>query len=199
MAFIPGAAHRLPLPRIQQRAVCNLSAPRMAIGVHVGEDTLPEDYVPLGVAKYFRQVDSKLEELLIVEPMPASALDCITRLQVPTSYLRIYASNLGDVPDRVDELPEGLVKDGEVVQFGEDFTERCQASARTYRRSPEITELVPLGTICTKINHSVATKRLIDEDWEPDFNDNVKQDISIDVYDRSMDESASDIKTLYNV
>jgi hypothetical protein len=198
MAFIPGPTNVFRGAQVQRRPLCDRSSPRMALGVHVGEDTSPDDYITVGVAKYFRRVESKLQELLVIEPMPASALDCICRLQVPTSYLRIWASRLGDLPDQISELPEGVVLKGEHVQFGEDFTERCQASARTYRRSPEVADLVPVGSIFSKINHSTETKRLIDEDWEPDFNDNVKQDLSIDVYDRSVDESATDIKTLYN-
>jgi hypothetical protein len=198
MAFIPGAANVFRGTQVQRPPLCHRSGPRMALGAHVGDDTTPDDYITVGVAKYFRRVEAKLEELLVIEPLPASALDCIARLQVPTSYLRIWASLLGDLPDRIDEMPKGVVLEGEHVQFGEDFTERCQASARTYRRSPEVAELLPVGSIFTKLNHSIETKRLIDEDWEPDFNDNVKQDLSIDVYDRSVDESATGIKTLYN-
>ncbi len=177
MAFVS-----VPLGVGRPRASTRPSATcvRMALGTHVGEDTKADDFLTIGVAKVFRRKESKIEELLIIEPLPASALDCVARLQVPTSYMRIWATTLGELPDRIDEFPES-VRSNEKLAFGEDFTERCQASARTYRRSPEIVDLLPIGSIFSDVNHSVERKRIIDDDWEPDFSDNVKQDISIDV------------------
>lgn len=141
--------------------------------------------------------EANLEELLVIEPVPASAMDCVARLKVPTSYLRLWGTTLGDVPETISDLPPGVVMEGESVVFGESFTERSQASARTYRRSPEIAKMLPKGQITADINHSVERKRLIEDDWEPDFSDNVKQDKSIDVYNR--DDDASDVKELYNL
>lgn len=141
--------------------------------------------------------EAALEELLVIEPVPASALDCVARLKVPTSYLRLWGTTLGDVPETIDELPKGVIREGENVAFGESFTERSQSSARTYRRSPEIAKMLPTGQITEDLNHSIERKRLIEDDWEPDFSDNVKQDKSIDVYNR--DDESSDVKDLYNL
>lgn len=201
MAFVPLPAGLHASARRSRAATC--AAPRMALGTHVGEDTKEEDYVTLGVAKVFRRREGELENLLIVEPLPASALDCVARLKVPTSYVRLWATTLGKVPDAISELPSSLVLDGESVAWGESFTERIQASARTYRRDPNVVALLPTGAIFSDLNHSVERKRLIEDDWVPDFDDNVKQDKSIDVYNRDDDNednsSSADIKDLYNV
>lgn len=201
MAFVPLPAGLHASARRSRKATC--AAPRMALGTHVGEDTKEEDYVTLGVAKVFRRREGEMENLLIVEPLPASALDCVARLKVPTSYVRLWATTLGEIPDAISELPRALVLDGETVAWGEAFTERVQASARTYRRDPNVVSLLPTGSIFSDVNHSVERKRLIEDDWVPNFDDNVKQDKSIDVYNRDDDNednsSSAAIKDLYNV
>jgi hypothetical protein len=202
MAFVPLPAG-LNLSTRRSSATCAAATPRMALGSHVGADTKAEDYITVGVAKVYRRRDGVLEDLLIVEPLPASALDCVARLKVPTSYLRLWATTLGEIPDAISELPDSLVLEGESVAWAEAFTERSQASARTYRRDPEVVKLLPTGVIFSDLNHSVERKRLIEDDWEPDFNDNVKQDKSIDVYNRDDDNPdnavSANIKDLYNV
>lgn len=201
MAFVQLPAGLNVSARRSRTATCK--APRMSLGAHVGEDTKAEDYVTLGVAKVFRRREGEMENLLIVEPLPASALDCVARLRVPTSYVRLWATTLGEVPDAISELPKTLVLEGESVAWGEAFTERIQASARTYRRDPDVVSLLPTGVIFSDVNHSTERKRLIEDDWEPDFDDNVKQDASIDVYNRDDDSednaSSANIKDLYNV
>lgn len=196
MAFVPlnGA-----LLRPSRHSLRNACPTRMALGKHVGHDTTADEYVALGIAKCFTRSKAKLAEVLVLEPLPSSALHCVIQLGVPTSYTRLWATKLGDLPDDVTELPPGVIKDGEVVSFGENFSERAQASARTYRKWKEIADLLPIGTISTELNHSIANKRILNDTWEPNFNDNVKQDKSIDVYNR--DDSAGDsgsIQALYN-
>lgn len=201
MAFVPHPAG-LNLSARRSRATTSLT-PRMAIGKHVGEDTKAEDYITVGVAKVFKRREGKMEDMLIVEPLPASALDCVARLKVPTSYVRLWATTLGEIPDAISELPDTLVLEGENVAWGEAFTERSQASARTYRRDPDVVALLPTGVIFSDVNHSVDRKRLIEDDWEPDFDDNVKQDKSIDVYNRDDDNpdnaASANVRDLYNV
>ena len=66
----------------------------------------------------------------------------------------------------------------------------------------EARELVEVGGLLgiEELNYSVEKKRILDEKWEPDFSDNVKQDISIDVYGRDQDDQGDQgaIKDLYN-
>lgn len=178
--------------------VCSRYAVRMGAGVYVGKGMKAEDVVTVGVATCFQRVGGKLEEVLILEPLPASAVDCIARLQVPTSYRRLYGTTLGELSEDVNALPDGVIVEGESVALGEAFEERVQAAARTFRRSPEIAELIPPGTLTEKLNYSVATKRILNEDWQPNFEDNVKQDISIDVYNRADDVDSSEVMAGYN-
>lgn len=170
---------------IPQKAVC---APRMATGGLVSEGLESSDVLALGVATCFKRVENKLTEVLILEPLPASAVDCIARLQVPTSYRRLLGITLGDVPDTISELPSGLISDGEQVVFAEDFGERAKAASRTFRRSPEIAQSIVPGKLVEDLNYSTEFKRILNANWEPSFDDNVKQDQSIDVYNRASDE-----------
>lgn len=169
----------------------------MAAGAYVTDTMTDSDYVTLGVATCFQRTGSKLSEVLVLEPLPASAVDCIARLGVPTSYRRLFGIKLGDLSDKIAELPEGVIKDGEQVAHAENFTERLHAAARTFRRSPEIAALIAPGAIA-EVNHSVKDKRILNEAWEPSFDDNVKQDMSIDVYNRDSDIDNVAVKDLYN-
>jgi len=171
------------------KSVCSQSrSTRMATGGLVSEGMESGDVLALGVATCYKRVENKLQEVLILEPLPASAVDCIARLQVPTSYRRLLGITLGEVPDSISELPSGLISDGEQVVFAEDFGERAQAASRTFRRSPEIAQSIAPGTLVEDLNYSVEFKRILNANWEPSFDDNVKQDQSIDVYNRASDE-----------
>lgn len=173
----------------------------MSAGAFKTDGLLDDDHVVLGVATCFQRSGAnsggKLSEVLIVEPLPASTVDCVHRLGVPTSYRRLHATTIGALSDEISELPGGLVEEGESVAWAESFEERIAAAARTFRRSPEIVEQIKIGET-KEVNHSVATKRVLNEEWEPNFEDNVKQDISIDVYDRANDVDASEIANAYN-
>jgi hypothetical protein len=57
-----------------------------------------------------------------------------------------------------------------------------------------------LGEVYSKTNFSTSPKRVLNEKFEPSFEDNVKQDISIDVYGRKKDDKdlKNEIEKLYN-
>jgi len=76
-----------------------------------------------------------------------------------------------------------LVAGFEGALLCEDALERTMAAARTFRRRPEAM-LVDLDAVCNDYNFSTERKRIINEVYEPSFDDNVKQDASIDVYGR---------------
>ena len=79
------------------------------------------------------------------------------------------------------------------VQLCEDALKRSLAAIRTLRRRKE-GQLVPLGQTKNDYNFDIArnpnTKRILNQVFEPSFDDNVKQDKSIDVYGRDDDVSA---------
>lgn len=172
------------------------------------DEVLDDAYVVLGVACCFKMnEDCKLDELLIVEPLPSSALETIA-LGVETSYKRIMAVRFGDVQQ--GSLPEQLV-DGEAISLCEQFHIRLRAAARTYRGRDEARRTVALGQVSTDLNFSVERKRVLNDNYRPSFDDNVKQHNSIDVYGRgggggggggddgADGASKADIDRLYNL
>lgn len=196
-AFSTAASLRAPQLGISHARTCPRT--RMAAGVYVGDGLQASDVVTVGIATCFKRTGNKLEEVLVLEPLPASAVHCIAELRVPTSYRRLYSTTLGQLSDEVSHLPKGVIGADEQVALGENFGERVRAASRTFRRSPEIAAIVPPGNVLADINYSVATKRILNESWEPNFEDNVKQDISIDVYNRG-DENidSSSVTQAYN-
>lgn len=62
-------------------------------------------------------------------------------------------------------------------------------------------KFVPLNTIRSDYNFSLEDKRILNAVHEVKDSDNIKQDLSIDVYGRAAEEEAADseIQKLYNV
>lgn len=65
--------------------------------------------------------------------------------------------------------------------------ERSLAAARTFRRRVEA-QILDIGEVADDFNFSTDKKRVLNEIFEPSFDDNVKQDASIDVYGRTEEE-----------
>jgi len=99
------------------------------------------------------------------------------------------ALKLGEIPGDIKELPAEFLGDDNPV-WGEKFEERAAAAARTMKRRKE-SQMVELGAICSNYQFSTERKRILDAAYEPSFEDNVKQDMSIDVYNREADELAN--------
>ena len=162
------------------------------------------NYIAMGVATWYQHgEDNTVSEVLLIEPLTAGTLETLG-LQVPTSYRRVLALTCGDLFTGSLEEPEGinaavlkpLVAGFDDVKPCENILERSICAARTFRRRPEAC-IVPVSEISEDFNFNTETKRIIDDDYEPSFDDNVKQDSSIDVYGRaSEDEFADEIKRL---
>lgn len=208
MAFVGscGALGTRPVscraPTARPARVVAAPAPRMAWAL---DDASPEDYVPLGIAVcYQRNQNNKLDEVMVVEPLATGTLENVTGTGQPTSYKRILATTIGAVPDSPSELPAEFTR-GEKVSYGEDFAERMCAAARTFKRMPSSKDILTVGQVSTCEEGGELTfctdgiQRILNEKWEPKFDDNVKQDGSIDVYGRgdAADESP-DVQKLYN-
>lgn len=163
-----------------------------------------ENYVAMGLAKVFLMNEGKPKEQYIVEPLTAGTLETL-QLGVPTSYCRVLATTCGDLFDdaampttlnveALDKLTEGYD-----FQLCESILERSMAAARTFRRRPEAASFVPVHETTEDVNFNTDRKRIMDLHYEPKFDDNVKQDRSIDVYGRSDDNNdalADEIKRL---
>jgi hypothetical protein len=174
------------------------SPPKMSPEVDLFSDQVkPEEYVVLGLAWCFQRNSSgKLQELVVIEPVPTSTLETILQ-GVPTSYKRLVATTYKEAKD-ISSLPSAFVE-SERVTYCERFDERLQAATRTYRARNE-SKKIELGEVYSKTNFSTSPKRVLNEKFEPSFEDNVKQDISIDVYGRKKDDKdlKNEIEKLYN-
>lgn len=78
--------------------------------------------------------------------------------------------------------------------FCENFSARCQASARTWTRAhaqDNLMDIVPLGQLKGGFNFDLNDKRVLNFENIVSDEDNIKQDMSIDVYGRTpKDEDA---------
>eukprot|EP00879_Flechtneria_rotunda_P017948 GHRR01018812.1.p1 GENE.GHRR01018812.1~~GHRR01018812.1.p1 ORF type:complete len:147 (+),score=75.85 GHRR01018812.1:148-588(+) len=78
--------------------------------------------------------------------------------------------------------------------FCDDWTYRLEAAARTWQRphaQDNLMDIVPLGKVRSNFNFSLDNKRVLNFDNVVTDDDNVKQDMSIDVYGRA-DKKARD-------
>ena len=162
-----------------------------------------ENYIAVGLAQVFMlNAGSSPTAQYLIEPLTAATLESL-QLGVPTSYCRVLALTCGDLFDDVVE-PAAINQDAlaplidgfEDVKICENMIERSMAAARTFRRRIEATEFVPLYETSEDLNFNIERKRIMDQIYEPSFDDNVKQDRSIDVYGRSDDALADEIQRL---
>ncbi|MEM8828895.1 MAG: hypothetical protein AAGE96_06000 [Cyanobacteria bacterium P01_G01_bin.19] len=137
-------------------------------------DLLPEDYCVLGLATCFIREDGDIQELQILEPIPSSALEALTK-GIPTSYQLACSTTLGDIfqSDKVN-IPQQLQKDKE-VSLCDRFAERVAAATRTYKSRPQAKDIIPLGTTKQDFNYSLERKRVLNNSRVVSNDDNVKQ------------------------
>ena len=98
-------------------------------------DLTNNDYCIFGLATSFLKNDGKFDEIKIIEPIPSSALEIILK-GIPTSYEFICAMTIGEII--IDEKLTKTVHFPEEAKFCDLFIERTVASARTYKRNPNI-------------------------------------------------------------
>ncbi|GLC34893.1 hypothetical protein PLESTB_001175300 [Pleodorina starrii] len=153
-------------------------------------DISEEAYVCLGLAQCFRKAGGGLEPVLVVEPLSASSLECLAN-GARTSYKMVTGVSFGDALHRNrDALPEEF----RTAPFCENYEFRCEAAVRTWQRphaQDNLMDIVPLGKIRGNFNFSLEDKRILNMDNVVNDNDNIKQDMSIDVYGR---KKADDLK-----
>ena len=138
------------------------------------------DYLVLGVATCFtRNEEGRLQQILVAEPVPAAELDCLHSASRTTSYQLLYATTYAELV-RGDSplLPQDIVPEGTLVC--KDFVERAQAATRSYRAKPDFKHLA-IGDIASTdsntfpLKFSSEPKRVLNVDYEPSDEDNVKQ------------------------
>nr|ABK22041.1 unknown [Picea sitchensis] len=169
----------------------------------IGEnpDWTESDFVAVGLAHCFRELDEKLVDYFVIEPIPSASVESMYN-GAATSYKCIVGSTLGEVlKQEVGLLPEELR--GGV--FAQNFDFRAKAASRTWKKSyaqENLLQLAPIGVVKKDFNFSLEEKRILGVIFEVKDEDNIKQDMSIDVYGRKKEEGKGDqatmVSSLYN-
>ncbi|ERN42473.1 hypothetical protein KR51_00007840 [Rubidibacter lacunae KORDI 51-2] len=135
-------------------------------------DISAEDYCVFGLATCFVKADGEVEQVEAIEPIPSAALEAIAA-GVPTSYRLAVGTTLGAVfADGTLQVPADFPSN---ASFGSDFATRAVAAARTYKRNPDASQHIPLGTTRSDFNYSTERKRVLNAERVVSAEDNVKQ------------------------
>eukprot|EP00929_Paragymnodinium_shiwhaense_P017033 TRINITY_DN1258_c0_g3_i1.p1 TRINITY_DN1258_c0_g3~~TRINITY_DN1258_c0_g3_i1.p1 ORF type:complete len:306 (+),score=86.81 TRINITY_DN1258_c0_g3_i1:130-1047(+) len=161
-----------------------------------GDDlSVPADsFVALGLAHCFEQVEQgKLKDVYVLEPIAASTVEVINN-GAQTSYETFIGTTVGEVLSQdTSAFPKELLDGHDEVQWGDNLEFRTGCAARTWMRDHAkdvVMKLVPKGEVKGDFNTSTEHKRILNFVNEVKDSDNIKQDMSIDVYGREDDESA---------
>ncbi|KAG0621784.1 hypothetical protein M758_3G048100 [Ceratodon purpureus] len=159
-----------------------------------------DDYIVLGLAHCFRKDENgKLQDAFVVEPVTAGTLECMENGGV-TCYKCVTATTLGvalkeDVSLLPAEMQSGTISD--------EFNFRAKCASRTWKRDhpqQNLLHIVPKDGVKSEYNFSLQDKRVLNEEVVVNDSDNIKQDMSIDVYGRQKEEEiSSEISELYSV
>lgn len=176
--------HKLAAVRQASRTVKPL---RLVITRYSGDQipSAPRDgYICLGLAHCFEKSDDgKLAPRVVIEPIGASSLECMAT-GAKTSFKAATATTLAEALQRDKDLLPHELQEG---AFCENFEYRCEAAARTWQRphaQDNLMDLIPLGKVRANFNFNLEDKRVLNFENVVDDSDNIKQDISIDVYGR---------------
>lgn len=109
-----------------------------------------------------------------------------------TCYKHVFSTTLEQAQSRDKAaLPAEFAE----ARFCEEYETRCDSAARTWLRPHALDNLlgiVPLGQVKSNFQYSVVDKRVLNFENVVDDDDNIKQDLSIDVYGRkAADEAAA--------
>ena len=146
-----------------------------------------------GLAHCFEKSDEgKLVDRMVIEPVSANSLECMAA-GGKTSFVEVAALRAGQAmaKDRA-AMPGAWAQ----ASFCDDWAFRVGACARTWGRphaADNLMDLVPLGSPPRgNWNFNLDDKRVLGVAVEVSDDDNIKQDISIDVYGRGDHADAVD-------
>ncbi|GBF89406.1 hypothetical protein Rsub_01978 [Raphidocelis subcapitata] len=170
----PGRFRQAPLARDRVRAAAA-----------VAEDISQDTYCCLGMAHCFKKNENgKLEDVFVIEPLSASSLECMAT-GARTSFRVASGIRFADALSRDRaRLPEGF----EEGRWCDNYEYRLVAAARTWLRphaQDNLMDIVPLGKARSNFNFCLDDRRVLNLDNVVTDDDNIKQDISIDVYGRT--------------
>jgi len=171
-----------------------------------GEDlSVPQDsFCVVGVAHCFEMgEEGKLQDKWILEPVNASSVEVVNN-SAETSYEAFMGTTVGTIMSQdMSKLPKELFC-GHEVSWASELEFRTGCAARTWMRDHArdvVRLMVPMEEVKTGFNTSIKNKRILNFVNEVKDSDNVKQDMSIDVYGREGEEEDDNAKIadLYNV
>jgi len=151
-----------------------------------------ESYLVLGLAHCFEKGDDgKLKDVMVIEPVSANSLEGMVA-GTKTCFTVVTGLTAGEALSRDKSSLPAEFSEG---TFCEDYEFRCEASARTWARphaQDNLLDIVPLGSSRSKFNYNLDEKRVLNMENVVKDEDNIKQDLSIDVYGRKQDEEDED-------
>lgn len=134
-------------------------------------DLVADDYLVVGVASCYQQIDGELSPIQVLEPIPSAYLESIFQ-GITTSYQLVYGVTVGTALAATDA---SAMTGEQGTRFCQNFGDRVAAAARTYKSRPEARSLVPLGETRTDVNHSTDKKRVLNLENVVTAEDNVRQ------------------------
>lgn len=149
-------------------------------------------YICVGLSHCFeKNEEGKLVDRFQIEPVSASSLECMAT-GARTSFKLATGMTYGDAISRDKaKLPTEFAE----AVFCDKFEFRCEAAARTWLRphaQDNLMDIVPLGKVKGQFNFSLDDRRILNVENEVSDADNIKQDISIDVYGRKEEAEAAE-------
>ncbi|KAK9823775.1 hypothetical protein WJX72_005415 [[Myrmecia] bisecta] len=159
-----------------------------ASGEYGTDLSCPQDaYLVLGLAHCFEKTDYGTNDVFVIEPVAANSLECMAT-GAKTCFKHVTSLTLGDALRKDKSMLPEQFQEG---VYCEDFEFRCGASGRTWLRShaqDNLMDIVPLGQVKSNWNFNLDEKRVLNMENIVNDADNVKQDMSIDVYGRKSEE-----------
>eukprot|EP00245_Coleochaete_scutata_P006385 TRINITY_DN20812_c0_g1_i1.p1 TRINITY_DN20812_c0_g1~~TRINITY_DN20812_c0_g1_i1.p1 ORF type:complete len:289 (+),score=56.63 TRINITY_DN20812_c0_g1_i1:110-868(+) len=159
------------------------------------------DYIAVGLAHCFvKDENAKLQDHFVIEAIPAGGLECMENGGV-TCFKFVTGTTLGKVLKQdASVLPEEF----RAARFSDEFDFRAKCASRTWKRQhpqENLMHLAPEGKVRSDFNFNLDDKRILNVENEVNDSDNIKQDLSIDVYGRKEETSeaeAPSVEALYN-
>lgn len=156
-----------------------------------------DDYVPLALARCYEQTPNGLEDLYIIEPVTAGSLESLIN-GAKTTYVEVTGTTIDQALTKQNNVLPVSFKD---AKFCEDFEFRAKCATRTWLRphpQENLLDVVPVGETRGGWNMDEENKRVLNMENIVNDSDNIKQDMSIDVYNREEGSEEDEIEKAYN-
>jgi len=182
----------IPRPRYYNSRSPRVHASNPSSGYGSAWLTPQDSYLTVGLAHCFSKGDDgKLTDRFVIEPISANQIEAMAN-GAKTCFKQAFGTTLQDALT-LDKSQ--LPPDFATASYCDNFAARADACARTWLRPhalDNLLDIVPLGQMKTGYNFSIEEKRVLNVENIVTDDDNIKQDISIDVYGRNAKEEAAE-------